>query len=178
MSIHRGGNEKFTVSILESVTDWLSQTGSGVYAALLEDALDLFRGDQRARCIMDGHVPCTGFQLIQACANRILAMFAARNDRTNLLEVFIANNRFDFSMSIFARDHSDFIDTAGTLKCMDGMRDDRSTGDRGKQLVKTHAATVTGGDENSSKHSQKLKDQRSYNVGEGERNFLFNCCNF
>jgi hypothetical protein len=45
MSIYRAGNEKFTVSILERVTDWLSQAGGGMYSTLLEDALDLFRGD-------------------------------------------------------------------------------------------------------------------------------------
>jgi hypothetical protein len=37
------------------------------------------------------------------------------------------------------------------------MRDDRSARDRRKQFVETHAAAVTGGDENSCKHRQKLK---------------------
>jgi hypothetical protein len=45
MSIYWTGDEKFGVSIFKRVTDWLSQAGGGMYPALLEDALDLVRGD-------------------------------------------------------------------------------------------------------------------------------------
>ena len=120
---------------------------------------------------MDSNVCCPWLEMIQAGANGILTMFATGNDRLNFFEIFIANERFDFSVSIFACDHDDFIDTAATLKCADGMGDDRSIGDRRKQFVETHAATVTGGDEDGCKHRQKLK---SYNkAGAGEQNSLF-----
>jgi hypothetical protein len=95
--------------------------------------------------------------MIQTGANGILTMFAAGNDRPNLFEIFIANDCFDLIKSIFACNNNDLADTIGSLKCVDGMRDDRSAGDHRKQFVETHAATVTGGDENSCKHRQKLK---------------------
>jgi hypothetical protein len=37
------------------------------------------------------------------------------------------------------------------------MGDDRSIGDRRKQFVETHAATVTGGDEDGCQHDRKKK---------------------
>ena len=141
-----------------------------MHPALLEDRFDLFRSDQRPRCIVDSNVPCRWLEMIQSGADGILTMFATGNDRLNFFEIFIADERFDFSVSIFTCNHNDFVDTAGPLKCADGMEDDRSIGDRRKQFVETHAATVTGGDEDGCKHRQKLK---GYKAGAGEKNSLF-----
>jgi hypothetical protein len=74
-------------------------------------------------------------------------MFAAGNDRPNFFEISIANDCFDLIKSIFACDNNDLADTGGPLKCVDAMRDDRSAGDRRKQFVETHAATVTSRDD-------------------------------
>jgi hypothetical protein len=106
---------------------------------------------------VNSHVFRTSLEMIQAGADGILTMFAAGNDRSNLFEILIANDCFDLIKSTFARDNNDLADTVGPLKCVDGMRNDRSAGDRRKQFVETHAATVTGGDENSCKHRRKLK---------------------
>ena len=103
---------------------------------------------------MDSNVSRRWFEMIQAGADGILTMFATGNDRLNFFEIFIADYRFDFDVSIFTCNHNNFIDTAGTLKCTDGMGDDRSIGDRRKQFVETHATTVTGGDEDGCKHRQ------------------------
>jgi hypothetical protein len=79
-------------------------------------------------------------------------MFAAGNGRPNLFEILIADDHFDFILSIFTRDYNDFADTAGTLKCAYGMRDDGLAGDRRKQFIETHAATVTGGNDDCGQH--------------------------
>jgi hypothetical protein len=129
---------------------------------LLEDALDLFRRDQWASSIVNSHVFRTSLEMIQAGADGILTMFAAGNDRPNFFEISIANDCFDLIKSIFPCNNNDLADTVGPLKCVDSMRDDRSAGDRRKQFVETHAATVTGGDENGCKHRQKLKELESY----------------
>src|SRR4030095_8970127 len=118
MPLHGAGNKKSSISIFERVTDWLSQTGSSMYPALLEDQFDLFRDDQRARRIMNGIIPGSRIELTQAGPNGILTMCATGNDRLNFFEIFIANDGFDFSVSIFTRDQNNFIDTAGTLKCI------------------------------------------------------------
>src|ERR1044072_177541 len=106
---------------------------------------------------MDSNVCCPWLEMIQTGANGILAMFATGNDRPNLFEIFIANERFDFGVSVFACDHDDFIDTAATLKCADCMGNNRYIGDRRKQFVETHAATVTGGDEDGGQHDWSVE---------------------
>jgi hypothetical protein len=161
MSIYWTGDEKFGVSIFERVTDRLSEAGSGVHPALLEDALDLFRRDQWASSIVNSHVFRTSLEMIQAGANGILTMFAAGNDRPNFFEISIATDCFDLSKSIFAGDHNDLADTVGPLKRVDGMRDDRSAGDRRKQFVETHSAAVTGGDENSCEHVKRVTELKT-----------------
>jgi hypothetical protein len=149
MSIYWTGYEKVGVSIFERVTDRLSQAGSGVQSALLEDALDLFRRDQWASSVVNSHVFRTSLEMIKAGADGILTMFAAGNDRSNFFEILITNDCFDLIKSIFARDNNDLADTVGSLKRVDGMRDDWPAGNRRKQFVETHAAAVTGCDENS-----------------------------
>jgi hypothetical protein len=119
-----------------------------VYPALLEDALDLFHSDQRSRCIMHSDIFCSRVEMIQTGPDGILAMFATWNDRLNLFEFFIAGDLFYFSQSIFTCDYNDPADAPGALKCAYGMGDDRLAGNRRKQFVETHSATVTGGDEN------------------------------
>ena len=74
-------------------------------------------------------------------------MFAAGNDRPNFLKIPIANACFDLIKSIFPCNNNDLANTVGPLKCVDSMRDDRFAGDRRKQFVETHAATVTGCDD-------------------------------
>ena len=96
---------------------------------------------------MHSDVCCRRVEMIQAGPNGILAMFATRNDRLSFFEIFITDDRFDFAVSIFTRDHNDFIDTAGALKCTQRVGEDGFPGDRRKQFVETHAATVTGGDD-------------------------------
>jgi hypothetical protein len=118
-------------------------------SALLEDAPDLFGRDQWASSIVNSHVFRTSLEMIQTSANGILTMFAAGNDRPNLFEIFITNDWFDLIKSIPACNNNDLADTIGPLKCVDGMRDNRSAGDHRKQFVETHAATVSGSDENS-----------------------------
>jgi hypothetical protein len=98
-------------------------------------------------------------------------MFAAGNDRPNLFEIFVADDRFDFGVSIFTRDYNDFADTAGTLKCAYGMRDDGFASYLRKQFIETHAATVTGGNDDGGKHRlEKLKELKSYKVVAARRN--------
>src|SRR4029077_20227105 len=104
------------VSVFKRVTDWLSQAGSSVYPAVLEDQFDLFRGDQRSRCIMHSDIFCSRVEMIQTGADGILAMFPPRNDRLSLFEFFIADDLFYFSQSIFARDDNDPADAPSALK--------------------------------------------------------------
>jgi hypothetical protein len=118
-----------------------------VYPALLEDAFDLVRGDQRARRIMDGNVAYRRFEMTQAGPNGVLAMFATRNERPNFFEIFIAGDCLDLRVSVFTCDHNDLVDRGSALKYVYGVRDNRSAGDRRKQLVETHAATLTGSDD-------------------------------
>src|SRR5947207_15950284 len=95
--------------------------------------------------------------MIQASADGILTMLATGNDRPKLFEIFVANDPLDFSVSIFTRDHNDLANTGCTLKCGDCMGDNRSAGDRRKQFIETHAATVTGVDDDGCSHDQKKK---------------------
>src|SRR5436190_21547595 len=74
--------------------------------------------------------------MIQASADGILTMLATGNDRPNLFEIFIANDRRDFSVSIRTGDHNDLANTGCTLKCVDCVGDDRSAGDRRNNLSK------------------------------------------
>src|SRR5438105_9334163 len=150
MSIDWTGDEKFGVSIFERVADRLSQAGSGVDPALLEDVPDLFRRDQWASSIVNSHVFRTSLEMIQASADGILTMLAAGIDRPNFFEISIANDCFRLIKPIFACENNDLSDTVGPFKCVDGMRDDRSARDRRKQFFETHATTVTGGDETCS----------------------------
>jgi hypothetical protein len=85
--------------------------------------------------------------MIQASPDGILTMFSAGYNGSNLFEFFIADDLFYFSQSIFTCDDNDSADAPGALKCVDGMADDRSAGDRRKQFVETHATTVTGGND-------------------------------
>src|SRR5215470_13866640 len=124
MPINRGDNEKFGVSILECVTDWLSQCGSSVAPALLEHALDLFGRDQRASSIVNSDVFRISLQMIQTGANRILTVFSTRDDRPNLFEIFLAEARCDLIEPIFARNDNDPRHANGALKCTYGMGDD------------------------------------------------------
>jgi hypothetical protein len=127
-----------------------------MYPTLLKDALDLFRGDQWARRIMDSNVFCSRGETIQAGADGILAMLATGNDRPNLFEIFSLNDSFDLITAIFACDNNDLADGPRALKRAHGMRDDRPAGDRRKQFVKTHATTVTGGDDDGCKHDRDV----------------------
>jgi len=46
--------------------------------------------------------------MVQASAHGILPLYATRNDRLHLHEIFVADNRFDLLVSIFPRDYDDF----------------------------------------------------------------------
>jgi hypothetical protein len=117
-----------------------------VDAALFEDAIDLLRSNQRPRGIVHRDVSHNGFQMIQTSAHGILPALSARNNRLNLFEIFIANDRFDFIVSIFPGHHNNSIDRAGALKCAYRVRDNWFAGNRRKQFIETHAAAVTGRD--------------------------------
>jgi hypothetical protein len=150
ISIYRARYDKIVVGAFEGVIHWFGQRCGTMGPALLEDALDLFRRDQWASSIVNSHVFHISLEMIQASADGILTMFAAWNDRPNFFEIPIANDRFELIKSIFARDNDDLGNTVGPFKRVDGMRYDRSAGDRRKQFVETHAATVTGGDDDCS----------------------------
>ena len=115
-------------------------------AALFEDAVNLLRSNQRPRGIVHRDVSYNGFQMIQTSAHGILPALSAWNNRLNLFKIFIANDRFDFIVSIFPGDDDDCVYGAGTLKCADRVRDHRFAGNRRKQFIETHAAAVTGRD--------------------------------
>ena len=83
--------------------------------------------------------------MIQSGADGILPVFAPRNDRPDLPGLFIANNRFDFFVSIFPSDDNNCPYRAGALKCAYRVRDDWFAGNRRKQLIETHAAAIAGG---------------------------------
>jgi hypothetical protein len=85
--------------------------------------------------------------MIQAGADGILPVFATRNNRSNLPGLFIANNRFDFLVSIFPGDDDNFAHGRGPLKCAYRMRDDWFAGNCRKQFIETHALTGAGGDD-------------------------------
>src|SRR6266498_153767 len=106
---------------------------------------------------MDSHVSRRCPEMPQASANGILTMFATGNDRPNFFEISIADDCIDFGVSIFACNNNDLVDTGGALKCVDGMGDDRSASDRRKQFVETHAATVTGGDDDGGQHDRRVE---------------------
>src|SRR5205823_4483332 len=84
-----------------SLVDWLCQGSRAVNAGLLEDSLDLLRSNQRPRGVVHRDVSCSCIQIFHASADGILTVFATRNDRPNLFEIFIANDRFDFSVRQF-----------------------------------------------------------------------------
>ena len=85
----------------------------------------------------------SGMTSIQPGAHGVLPPLSARNDRSNLFEIFIAHDRFDFIASIFARDDNNSIDSVGALKCAYCMSNDWFPGNRRKQFIETHAAAVT-----------------------------------
>ena len=85
--------------------------------------------------------------MIQTGAHGILPAFATRNDRPDLPKIFLANDPFDFAMSICAGDDDDPMDALGILKCANRVRNDRCARYRRKQFVEAHAAAVTGRDE-------------------------------
>src|SRR5262252_2738602 len=101
---------------------------------------------------MNRDVFCGGFEFIQTDANGILTTFAAGNDGSNFFQTFAADQRFNFGDSIFARDNDDVTDASGSLKSAQGVCDNRPAPNRSKQLIETHATTVTGGNENGGKH--------------------------
>src|SRR5262249_4922174 len=115
--------------------------------ALLKHTLDLFRSNQRTRGIMHRDIFCERVEMIQTGAYGILPVFATGDDRPNLLKIFIANDRFDFIVSILTSDDDDSIGTFGVLKCAYRVRDDWCARYRRKQFVEAHAAAVTGRDE-------------------------------
>jgi hypothetical protein len=119
-----------------------------VEPALVEHPLDLFGRDQRTSSIVNSDVFRISFQMIQPGPNRILTVFPARDNRPNLFEIFIAEDRFDLIEPIFVRNDNDPCDATGALKCTYGMGDDRFAGDWRRQFVEAHAATVTGCNEN------------------------------
>jgi hypothetical protein len=84
--------------------------------------------------------------MVQPGAHGILPTPSARNDRPNFFEIFIANDRFDLIVSIFPGHHNNSIDRPGALKCAYRVHDHRFAGNRRKQFIETHAAAVTGRD--------------------------------
>jgi hypothetical protein len=95
--------------------------------------------------------------MIQAGADRILPVFATRNDRPHLLELFFMNNRSDFIVSIFPRDDNNSAHRVGTLKCGYCVCDDWSAGNRRKQFIESHAAAIARGNNDCRQHEQKKK---------------------
>jgi hypothetical protein len=95
--------------------------------------------------------------MIQPGADGILTLFAAGNDRPHLCELFIANNRPDFIVSIFPRDDNNSAHGVGMLKCGYCVCDDWFVGNRRKQLIESHATALTGGDNDCRQHEQKKK---------------------
>ena len=74
-------------------------------------------------------------------------MFATSNNRADFFEIFIADDLFDFTMSIFASHNDDFINGSGALERQNRMRDRRFPGNCHKQFVKTRAPATAGGDD-------------------------------
>jgi hypothetical protein len=113
---------------------------------LCEHPFDLVGGNQRPRSVVHGDVSRRGLQLVEPSAHGILPAFSTPSDRSNLFEVFIAHDGFDFVMSIFARDNNNSIDRVGVLECGYGVREDWFAGNRRKQFIETHAAAVPSRD--------------------------------
>src|SRR5712692_6584446 len=94
----------------------------------LEDAFDLFGRDERTRGIMHCHVAHIFSKLLEAGANGVLPMFAARNNRTDLRPFLIVRGLFDFTKSILPCDKDDLSHAIRALKGADGMGEHRLSG--------------------------------------------------
>src|SRR5205814_10660839 len=97
LSIHRTGNRKIDIGAFQRIANWLDQGGGTMYPALLEDAFDLFGGDQRARRIMHSDIFRVGTKTIQTSAHGILMLFAISNNRADFVELFLADELIDFA---------------------------------------------------------------------------------
>ena len=148
MSIHRVGYQKSGICAFYSLVDWVCYGSGAVNAALFEDSLDLLGSNQRPRGVVHRDVSCSCVQMFQASAHGILPVFTTRNDRPNLFEIFIANDRFDFIVPVFPGDDDDSIDRAGAFKCAYRVRDDWFAGNRDEQFIEAHALAAAGCDEN------------------------------
>jgi hypothetical protein len=124
-----------------------------MHLALLKDALDLLRRDQRARGVVDRNIASITTEIFQTSTNGILSIFAAGDNGLDFFEALIATDLSDFIAPIFSRNDNDFGDGIGQLERVDRMRYHWFTGDCLEQFIKANAPAAARRNDNGREHS-------------------------
>jgi hypothetical protein len=95
---------------------------------------------------MNSDIPGRSIEAIQTSANRILATFAAHDNRRDFPKVFSVADLSDLFMSIFAGNDNDFVNRTRAFERTERMRNHRFPGDGRKQFVEPHALAAAGRD--------------------------------
>ena len=96
-------------------------------------------------------------KMIESGANGIVAMLAATHNRLDLLKALLADELFNVTMSIFARDDDDRRDGFGILEGGNGVCDDRFAVNFGKEFIETHATAAARRHDNRAKHGEDVE---------------------
>ena len=129
----------------------------------LVNAFDLLGGNKRSRGIVHRNVlralsrSGNSRKMIESGANGIVAMLAATHNRLDLLKALLANELFNVTMSIFARDDDDRRDGFGILEGGNGVCDDRFAVNLGKEFIETHATAAARRHDNRAKHGEDVE---------------------
>ena len=116
------------------------------------DALDLLGCYKRARGVVHGNIARVFAHMLQTGANRILPVFAAGDNRLDLLPILIAHELFQVTMSIFAGDDDDCGNGVRFLKCANCMRNHRFARDRDEKFIRADSPAAAPGDDDGSEH--------------------------
>src|SRR5256885_14595624 len=100
-----------------------------MHLALLKDALDLLRRDQRARGVVDRNIASITTEIFQTSTNGILSIFAAGDNGVDFFEALITTVLSGFIPPIFSRYDNDFGDGIGQLELVNSMRHHLVSGD-------------------------------------------------
>src|SRR2546430_2572208 len=124
-----------------------------MYLALLKDALDLLRRDQRARGVVDRNIASITIEIFQTSMNGILSIFAAGDNGLDFFEALIATDLSDFVPQIFPRTEDDFGQGLAQLKRVNRMRYHWFPGDCLKKFKKANAPAPPRRNDNGREHS-------------------------
>src|SRR5258707_824289 len=89
-------------------------------------------------------------------------MFSPGHYATNLLEIALSNEFFEFSHPLDPRNQNDFAHRIAALERIDRVSEHRPVAKQGKKLVESHSLTAARGDDDGAQHSTSL---RSWTLG-------------